>query len=248
MPADVFLFVVAIAQCLFSVAALRQVRRLALQIVTPGFWYRHPTQLVRGKRLFACRPVERVVHVRHLRAQPQHERRRAFFEELNRFLGVVVLDISFGCRLLAVGKDFAVVVSAVRDKEFGRVESALGWRIAQMPFAHHARPVACVFEVVTESSLVLVKGAGHTCYAGGAAVSPRQTRGPAGAANRQRHERLFEPNTPSGQRIDIWRVYERVSRAAHGIVPLVVGQNEDEVGPFNAGMRGYSAVIRAGYH
>ncbi|MFC1637123.1 hypothetical protein ACFL5Z_20060 [Planctomycetota bacterium] len=76
MPPDVFRLVVTVAQRLFAVPAFFQVGGLALQIIPPRLGHGHLALIVCRQRLFACRPVEGMVHMRDLGTQPKHKRRR----------------------------------------------------------------------------------------------------------------------------------------------------------------------------
>ncbi|MFC1637124.1 hypothetical protein ACFL5Z_20065 [Planctomycetota bacterium] len=108
-----------------------------------------------------------------------------------------------------------------------------------MPLAHHARSIARLFQSVGDCFFVLVERAGNGCHAGGASVSTGQTRRSAWTANRKGDERILKPNAAGRQRIDIGRTNERIPRASHRIMSLVVRQDKNEVGPSLCGRRNF---------
>ena len=59
----------------------------------------------------------------------------------------------------------------------------------------------------------------------------RQQARPACGTDRRGDEGVFEPDAISGQSIDDGRLQERMSRTAQKVVPLVVREKEDNVGP-----------------
>lgn len=82
-----------------------------------------------------------------------------------------------------------------------------------------------------------------------ALVHARKQRRAAGGADRRRDEGVAEADPFAGQRVDVRRADDRVD-VSHGVPPLVVGQNEEDVGALRGGgllrLRGTCGQQRAG--
>jgi len=65
----------------------------------------------------------------------------------------------------------------------------------------------------------------------GAGQSPRHERGAVGLANRRGHMEVGETTAARSQRVDVRRAQDRVSRAAQVVGPVLIGDEQQEIGP-----------------
>jgi len=104
------------------------------------------------------------------------------------------------------------------------------WRI-EVPLSEESRYVASLLQQRNEGRLTGPQPAAQTPHSTGAAIAARQQTSPAGTAHRSRDKGVRESHAQAGQRVHGRSADHRAAGTAHGIPPLVVGQNEQEIRP-----------------
>jgi hypothetical protein len=148
--------------------------------------------------------------------------------------------------MLPVLDQHRVVVRPQTDEDFPHVEA--GWIALQVPLADHCGLVAGLLQHLGKRRLTAVETVAVAKKPVEMAVLAGQHHSAARAADRVRAETIAEEHSPRGDAVEIRRPVDPRSVAAHRVSRVVVGKNEENIGPPFAVASGTARTVEAAQH
>ena len=127
---------------------------------------------------------------------------------------------------LAHFDEHRIVINALAGKDVPVIKPG---RVAeQMPFADHARVIACGLQILRERRLAAVEPVEHR-HPVEVAVFARQNGRAAGRADRVDDETIHKPHPVFGNAVDVWRLVNAAAVSADGMGRVIIGHDVKNV-------------------